>query len=76
MRKNKQKLGLENLSIDSFVTDLSQRSEKTVKGGFIVSNEITGCTGVCCGTLTTSGHSGAFGPQCESKYPNCIDHRD
>ena len=76
MNQNKQKLSLKKLSVNSFVTNLEDSSSETVKGGFIVSDEITGCTGLCCGTLTTSGHSGAYGPVCKSQYPNCIDNRD
>lgn len=78
----KKKLELNKLSVKSFVTEVDGNTVDTVKGGtatiiFTVlfcggpSNEQTGCSGLCCGTLTTQGASGQFGPNCQSQYPNC-----
>lgn len=80
----KEKLNLEKFKVDSFVTNLEGQNSETVKGGFTIttlvysditncfpSDEQTGCTGVCCGTLTSQGASGAYGPVCQSDYPNC-----
>ena len=67
---SKKTLNLESLKVASFVTDIQKDSKDTVKGGF-PSWEVTGCTGVCCGTLTPSGHSGAYGDHCRAENPNC-----
>ncbi|MGB3465554.1 MAG: pinensin family lanthipeptide [Cyclobacteriaceae bacterium] len=85
MTNKKGKLKLSQLRVNSFTTDLQREESEKVKGGitFITvtiysdimncaaSDEPTGCSGLCCGTLTTSGDSGAFGPVCFSEYPNC-----
>lgn len=85
MKNKKGKLKLSHLSVRSFSTDISKEKTGEIKGGFTfftvtiysdmmncgASDEPTGCSGLCCGTLTTSGNSGAFGPVCRSEYPNC-----
>ncbi|MEL6562524.1 MAG: pinensin family lanthipeptide [Bacteroidota bacterium] len=70
----KKKLNLDQLKVNSFVTDLSKNTEKTVKGGVQYWSDVACDSAEDCGLLSWPGGCNkptVYGPHCGYSDGRC-----